>query len=242
MVTRKGCDAGPLMRRELSPAKRHHYDVLADSIAELWSSDKPPKAPSSYSLAYPAVYESSPRTSFICIHGPSDILKNELRGGVLIDLGAGRHESYLTMAHLMASLGAREYIAVDAYTISLKAEDRMSGYVRDECPDADIVLRAVRDDMLRFLAYLPTGSAHVCMNAIDQSQLITLDPIAQDMYAIELAEQIARVVPLEGVAFGLNSPFLGRLPDYGFEQVLEVRSQCADGIYQKKVFIDQPGT
>lgn len=179
---------------------------LAEQMGAFWGSGRP----SDSSLVPGLVYE----TGFMRLESPSKTLVEKLRGSRLVDLGAGNRDSLTAMAHLAAVLGVKEYIAVDKYVDYSAAEGLLDHFVGESYPE--MILRAVNDEILLFLAKLEDGSANIAMNSIDRCMLATTNHLIAEMYGLELAGEIARVVPPGGIAFGVNSPNLERLARYGF--------------------------
>lgn len=141
--------------------------------------------------------------------GIRDGYRSEFLGEVLperhlIDLGAGICTDMIEFASAYA---VAKYTAVDRY-----------------CPypcsgkGADVEFRNM--DMLQYLMSRPDDSANIVMNAIDQLMLSCGDNIVENAYAALLVAEIARVVIPGGIAFGMNSPFLPELADYGFVPVV----------------------
>lgn len=200
-----------LGRRAVSRHEKRKFDRLAAELEKFWGNGSPSGKP----LAPEVIYGSG----FFSMEDPSDVLKQRLKGAVLIDLGAGSAGSFLAMAHFAAAYGVREYIAVDRYADYSSAERGMEQFVHQKYPET--VFRAVNDDMLRFIGHQPDESASVCMVSIDSAILASKERFATEEYMQEIAMQIARVVPLDGVAFGANSPALFGLESFGFKGSFE---------------------
>ena len=210
MLTKKTPKPGLPLRKSPNPSALMHED-LAKGMKEFWSEADPSDCP----LAPGLVYESG----FMRLDNPSQLLREKLKGRRLVDLGAGNTGSITAMAHLAAALGASEYIAVDAYVNYERAEGLLDNFVGQSYPQ--MVLRALNDDMLLFLAKLEDGCANVVMNSIDRCMLVAPSHLIAEMYGLELASEIARVVPDGGIAFGVNSPNLERLLRFGFRGKIE---------------------
>ncbi len=187
------------------------HESLAQKMKAFWGRDTPSDSPLAPSLVY--------ETGFMRVKEPSETLKKKLAGGRLIDLGAGNVESLTAMAHLAAVLGVSEYIAVDGYVDYRGAEGLLDAFVGESYPE--ITIRAFNEDILLFLSKMRAGSAHIVMNSIDRCMLIAPDAFVGEMYGLELASEMARVVPPNGIAFGVNSPNLERLLRFGFMGVYE---------------------
>ena len=105
----------------------------------------------------------------------------------------------------------------------------------------DIGLSAESEDMLFYLAQQPNCSANICINGIDDVMLRHRDISLERFYVHNLVAQMARVVPANGLVFGINSPLMGKLPEFGFEQVvsdlvtMDYELTKHNGIYQKKI-------
>ncbi len=179
---------------------------LAGEMKKFWGGFSPSDCPLVPGLVY--------QTGFMKLKSPSKTLAEKLNGKRLVDLGAGNSESFTAMAHLAAKLGVSEYIAVDGYVDYSRAEELLDTFVGESYPG--MVLRAVNDDILLFLAKMEDNSANIAMISIDRCMLATRDHFLEEMYGLELAGEIARVVPPGGIAFGVNSPNLERLAQYGF--------------------------
>ncbi len=217
MVTDKG--PKPVMqRRKVPDDKVRAVAETAKQLSDYWGSFKP----SSCELAPEVVYETS---MFFSLKNPHPALREALRGKRLVDLGAGSINSILSMAHLAASLGASEYVAVDLYVDYTTAEGVMKSMIQAKFPN--ISLRAIDEDMLMFLLFQQDQSANVCINSIDHSILASNVRLATEIYMSDIAQELMRVVPKDGVAFGLNSPALDMLPDFGFTPLV-------DGLFKKE--------
>ncbi|MBU0527769.1 hypothetical protein KKE92_04770 [Candidatus Micrarchaeota archaeon] len=211
MVTFKGPKPA-MQRREVPEGKARAIVETAKHLSDYWGSFKP----SSYELAPDVVYDTS---MFFSLENPSPVLGEALKGRRLIDIGAGNSNSFLSMAHLAATLGVSEYVAVDRYVDYTNAEEVMEKMINPKFPD--ILLRAINEDMLQFLFFQPDQSANVCMNSVDRSILASNVRLATDIYMSDIAQELMRVVPSHGVAFGLNAPALDMLPDFGFTRITE---------------------
>lgn len=205
MLTKKTPKPDLKLRKEPHP-NMPMLEHLASEMGAFWGNSRP----SDSSLVPGLVYESG----FMRLKSPSETLKQRLRGSRLIDLGAGNSESFTAMAHLAAVLGVREYIAVDKYVDYSSAEGLLDDFVGRSYPE--MILRAVNEEILLFLAKMEDGSANIAMNSIDRCMLATTNHLVAEMYGLELASEIARVVPEGGIAFGVNSPNLERLALFGF--------------------------
>jgi hypothetical protein len=149
-----------------------------------------------------------------------DFFRTALEGETLVDLGAGPQSSVYAMAEFAATCGASEYVAVDRYAAYSDAlRDSLGRHIREVFPNSGMGVSMVEEDMLRYLMYLPDGSANIALNGIDGC---VLPRGTNDSYIAELINQIARVVPHFGMAFGTNSPFLGILGRLGFLKITEI--------------------
>jgi hypothetical protein len=205
MLTKKTPKPALEMRKDLHPS-RPLLEDLARKMGKFWDDSDPSDCP----LVPGLVYQSG----FMHIESPSRTLAEKLKGERLIDLGAGNSESFTAMAHLAATLGVKEYIAVDKYVDYSRAEALLDAYVGEGYPE--MILRAVNDEILLFLSKMRDESAHIVMNSIDRCMLVCMEHFLDEMYGLELASEIARVVPRGGIAFGVNSPNLERLLRFGF--------------------------
>jgi hypothetical protein len=210
MLTKKTFKPALEMRNK-PPSQLPMLEHLAERMGEFWGAGRP----SDCALAPGLVYESG----FMRVKQPSRLLSEKLNGKRLIDLGAGNIESLTAMAHLAAVLGVSEYIAVEKYIDYGRAEGLIEAFMGDSYPQ--IVFRAFNDDMLLFLTKMKDGSANIVMNSVDRSILVPPNHLIGEMYGLELASEIARVVPAGGIAFGVNSPTLERLAQFGFKGVYE---------------------
>ncbi len=217
MVTFKGPKPA-MQRRKVPEGKARAIAETAKYLSDYWGSFKP----SSCELAPDVVYDTE---MFFSLKNPSPVLREALEGRRLIDLGAGNTNSILSMAHLAATLGVSEYVAVDQYVDYTNAEEVMEKMINSKFPE--IVLRAINEDMLKFLLFQPDQSANVCINSVDRSILASNVRLATDIYMSDIAQELMRVVPKHGVAFGLNSPALEMLPDFGFTPLV-------DGLFKKE--------
>jgi len=217
MVTLKGPKPA-MQRRDVPEDKIRAIASTARHLSDYWGSFKP----SSRQLAPEVVYDTS---MFFSLKNPSPALREALKGKRLVDIGAGKSTSFLSMAHLAAILGASEYVAVDKYVDYTNAEEIMEKVINSKFPD--IVLRAINEDMLEFLLFQPDQSANICMNSVDESILASNIRFATEIYMSDIAQELMRVVPKDGVAFGLNSPALDMLPDFGFTPVV-------NGLFKKE--------
>ncbi len=146
--------------------------------------------------------------------------RTALEGETLIDLGAGGSSSVFAMVEFAAICRVKEYVAVDRHA---KYSDALRGSLRDfismAYPKSDMGISMFDDDMLRHLAYRADNSANILLNGIDGCVIPRDD---NTDYITELINQIARVVPNFGIAFGTNSPFLGVLTKLGFLKITEL--------------------
>ncbi|HSB47123.1 MAG TPA: hypothetical protein VLD37_03850 [Candidatus Bilamarchaeum sp.] len=181
--------------KDLSPLEEMNIDFLADEMASAWKCHKPPSTP----LASNPLHGSG----LLDIIRDSCTVRGALGGRMLIDLGAGHP---WMMAVFARSHGVREYVAVDSHF-------GYSGLI--EIPGVSLI----NSDMLRFMAYMPDSSANVCMNAIDGAVLRHPETVIAKMYTLRLMQEIARVVPEGGMAFGFSSPCLNGLGAHGLTRV-----------------------
>ena len=146
-----------------------------------------------------------------------EFFRTALRGGTLLDLGAGAGPSVYAMAGFAATCGVSGYVAVDKYAgYSPALERALKKHIRSEHPESSMGIELVPDDMLRHLAYRADGSANVLLNGVDGC---VIPREGNRRYLSTLIRQIARVVPHFGIAFGTNSPFLGALSKFGFLKI-----------------------
>jgi len=210
----------------------HEFRRLSRLMGQAWTTMLPSDSPAVSDML-------SGRLGFLSLDNPSPILREKLKGSRLIDLGAGGIDSILSMAHLAAALGAKEYVAVDKYRNYDNAMPALEDFIHPTYPG--IRLSAVTEDMLVFLGQQPDGSAAVCINGIDSDILRSDDKITQELYLHELMSEVSRVVPLQGIAFGIHSPYLGRLADFGFTRIMKGIGRLdltwSDGIYEKTSII-----
>lgn len=197
--------ASKAIHGDIAPGRRIRFERLAQRMASFWE----PGRPSGLSTTDFAVYTKG----ILDIEEPPEILRHSLRRARLLDLGAGGPASFLPMAHFATMLDASEFTIVDRYQDYSNAEHAMREFINHRYPG--IALNAVNEDMLCFLARAPHESANISMNGIDE-HILRGEPDVERMYVLALLGQIARVVPVGGVAFGVCSPFLCRLGEYGF--------------------------
>ncbi len=132
------------------------------------------------------------------------LFEEKLFDSVLVDLGAGSRLD--GMAALAKELGVRHYVAVDKYCeLSFRAQVCRGLRVSSHEDETGFRKTVVRSDMLSFLKRLKTASCSIAISAIDRIV------IPDASYHQELADEIERVVPGEGLAFGILSEPLLRL-------------------------------
>jgi hypothetical protein len=111
-------------------------------------------------------------------------------------------------------------VAVDRYArYSDALRDSLREYVRREHPVSIMSVSMIDDDMLRHLAFRADGSANIVLNGIDGC---VIPKERHGRYIAELINQISRVVPHFGIAFGTNSPYLGVLTNLGFLKITDL--------------------
>jgi hypothetical protein len=146
--------------------------------------------------------------------------RTALEGETLIDLGAGPQSSVYAMAEFAAICRVKEYVAVDMYARYADAlRNALRDYIRREHPESEMGISMIDDDMLRHLAFRADNSANIALNGIDGC---VIPRERHSKYIAELVNQIARVVPHFGIAFGTNSPFLGILTNIGFLKITDL--------------------
>lgn len=130
-----------------------------------------------------------------------DRLATDLKGKVLIDLGAGTDAT--AMADFAHALGTSSYIAVDReVTPLIESTKKQSG---DMC---------LHEDALYFLADQENNSASITLNAMGDVFLTM--PYEYQEY---LVEAIARVAGDNHIIFGVHSEeFLAKLTVFGFQK------------------------
>ena len=84
----------------------------------------------------------------------------------------------------------------------------------------DMGIHFVKEDILVFLAHQQDSSASICLSAFDAICIGNHE--MEYYYSRQLVNNIARVVKPEGLAFGVNSPYLGLLPKKAFIVIDEV--------------------
>lgn len=217
-------------RKSSHPRNMGMLREVAKRMAETWQKRWPPDTEVSQSLVYDI--------GFMRLDKLALVLKEELPGKRLIDLGAGNPSSYIAMAHFAASLGVSEYVAVDLYQDYSRAASAMEHFIHPDYPD--VRLSAEREDMLLYLARQPDCSSNICINGIDDAILRHRDVSLKRMYVHSLVAEMARVVPENGLVFGINSPCIGKLAEFGFKQALsdlvtmDYELTKHNGVYQKK--------
>jgi len=180
-------------RREVPFDKKANVELLVDIMNRTWDDGIPPQT----EMARHTVSE----VGFYCLKERSLFLENALSGRRLTDLGAG---DPVSMAHFSLTYGASEYVAVDGY--------------RDYTGNGLTGIKGIRlvnADMLSYIFGQPDESTNVVMNAIDACILRCPNAVITAGYYAYLAENIARVVPPGGIAFGMMSPVLEELAGFG---------------------------
>ncbi len=191
-------------RRNLSRMERMEIDILAEGMARAWKTQPPPSA----QIAQFASHAFSGKL----VPEARGLMSERLRGRPLLDLGAADPAAMMEFASMN---GASRYTAVDRYY-------DYSGMARPGFAEL------VNDDMLRFVSYQPDGSANVCMNAIDDIVLMSPIEVVELSYIHRLFQEIARVVPPGGMAFGLGSPHLHLLENAGFTRARDVNGESVN--------------
>ena len=187
--------------------------VLVDSLSKEMATRQ--IAPSTAELANYAIEGAT----FLSVEERLPFLDRVLRKRRLLDLGAGFTSGMERFSDLYQ---VSEYVAVDLYL----------AYPKSRVPGREYV----NEDMLRYLSVQPDCSANICMNAIDQEMLLHPNRLIQDGYGEMLLRAISRVVYPRGIAFGMQSPLLHLLEDFGFERIGRVdgRSVTSFGALYRK--------
>ena len=151
----------------------------------------------------------------------------------IIDLGSGLLGSVGTSSLFASFAGAKSYTGVDKYCEQYKWDqrtmERTSKFTLEatkllaehdarfkEIVNSNLGITCLNEDMLTYLSGQDSQGANILMSGVD------LDIVNHEGYLEELANQIARVVPVKGYALGIQSPHLKRLKSRGFERVTEI--------------------
>ncbi len=184
-------------------------DELAKNMSESWKIGRP-----FCSLADKFVYGPT----FLGIKNLPKFFPEVLGDSILLDLGAGDPKP---MADFALCCDVRLYLAVDLYC----------PYGNMDFENPRIVLE--NEDMLRYVAKIPDDSANIFLGAIDD--IVLMNPKSKKVelkYRSLLLSHICRVVPPDGIVFGVNSHLFPKLEEMGFERV--------DNVGRYKVSVD-PG-
>jgi hypothetical protein len=195
-------------KRELPFDEKGLVDFLVKETGDYWGHMKPSAA----QLANFAIEGGT----FLSLHARAPFLDSTLSGSRLTDLGAGDSRG---MEAFSAVYDVREYVAVDRYCPYPWSSER---------------IRYVNADMLQYLAEQLDGSTNVCMNAMDNLRHGNQTILAS--YVEMLLRQIARAIPPGGIAFGIQTPILQGLANFGFSRIEELgdrRVGSFGAVYQK---------
>ncbi len=154
-----------------------------------------------------------------------DELKKRLKGAILLNLGAGCRQDLLEPVEEFARhYGVSKVIHVD-YRPS-KASDYAT---------RELTVAHVHKDMLAFLAKQPSRSMSVTISGIDDCV------IEEEAYARAVGEEISRVVPVGGVAFGHCAWPLRYIK--GFTPIIEITGKegMPSGYYLKTTVTGNTG-
>lgn len=135
-----------------------------------------------------------------------DDIKGRLRGTILLNLGSGCRQDLLDPVEAFArQYGVSKVIHVDYRPSRAAQVDYGSSkvvqvkYGQSKASDhatRELTVAHVQKDMLAFLAKQPSRSMSVTINGIDDCV------IEEEAYARAVGEEISRVVPVGGLAFG----------------------------------------
>ncbi|HSB47122.1 MAG TPA: hypothetical protein VLD37_03845 [Candidatus Bilamarchaeum sp.] len=196
--------------RDVPYEEKSLVGFLAKELSGYWQGSRPSGA----QLANHAVKAGT----FLTLNARAPLLEDALRGSRLSDLGAGLS---VGMEAFSLFYGVREYVAVDLYE-------------RYPSSGTDGRVRYVNSDLLLYLAAQPDSSTNVCMNAMDI--LNHGDRVVLESYLAMVLRQISRAVPPGGIAFGMQTPMLHGLADFGFERIEDLgdrRVGILGAVYRK---------
>lgn len=132
-----------------------------------------------------------------------EILRQRLRGSVLIDLGGGIWDSIQNLAR---SHGVQTYIKIDRY-LSKEEHPHPLTLMKDE-ENGEMRTIIINGDMLRFISALPTGHFHFTVNGIDRFV------IQAQGYHEALADELTRIVTGDSMIFGKQSYIFAELRQF----------------------------
>ena len=147
------------------------------------------------------------------------LFKDALPDSTLIDLGCGDVDSVPRAYQFARSFGCKKYIGVNGNfetrgtPISVKELKELVIEKADGLEEGDTQLEILHRDMLESLA-TRTARSNFMLNGIDGYIM----PNIED-YKNQLFSHIARLTPPDGIVFGVNCPYLGRLQGYGFQKM-----------------------
>jgi hypothetical protein len=153
-------------------------------------------------------------------------INGRLKGAILLDLGGGcRQELLEPVEEFARQQGVSKVIHVD-YRPGNRPDHTSRG----------LVVAHVHSDMLAFLAKQPSRSMSVTINGIDSCV------IEQEAYAAAVGEEVSRVVPAGGLAFGYHAWPLRFLK--GFSPIKEIGSgqDMPSGYYLKTTATGKTGS
>lgn len=153
------------------------------------------------------------------------LLEERLKGSVLVDLGCGGPYSVRMAYKFSSTFNVRKYIGIEKYPRSWEGDSQYNEYIKDgslegrTAPAHEIVLG---EDMLQVLSRR-TEQSNFMMNGIDDVIFSNdeWDPeidFNKEEYIKKLCENIARLVPQNGIVFGINSVYLNNLARLGFKK------------------------
>ncbi|MBU0527768.1 hypothetical protein KKE92_04765 [Candidatus Micrarchaeota archaeon] len=186
--------------RKVPELEKVQIDRLTGCTSEPWKRIGFPFPPCS-ALAHMFVYGNT----FLGIKKLPGFFQNLLENAVLLDLGAGDPRPMVDFA---LACGVRLYLGVDLYL----------SYKNMSFEDPRIVLE--NNDMLQYVAKMPDNSASVFLGAIDEIVLAHNKSKQMEIeYESLLLSHIHRVVPPDGLVFGVNSHLFPKLEKMGFERI-----------------------
>ncbi len=203
-------------KRAIPTEKLKVIEPLIEGMGNPCGAAAPPVSP----LAKTVVYGNT----FMSLRKFSPFFPKVLGGKKLVDLGAGEPD---VMANFALKCGVSKYVAVDRYW----------DYSRAVPPFPNVSY--VNSDMLRFLAEQRDESTNIVMLAIDNVVLANEHTMTGKLYAEKLLEEISRVVPQGGIAFGMNCAILCELTGMGFANIKKIPGHSLPknfdegGIFQK---------
>ncbi|MCB0320272.1 MAG: hypothetical protein KDD60_05045 [Bdellovibrionales bacterium] len=140
-------------------------------------------------------------------HAGRSFFAEALTGTRLLDGGGGINP---LMARFSEDIGIRTYMNIDRLLIPGKSQCMVTNLapLLYELPPLECEVYAIQFDLLEFLIHLPDEFTNITLNSLGQGILYSTD------YAKAVAEEITRVLPINGLVLNTNSlPVLFLNPD-----------------------------